>query len=200
MASIISAGTTISTALNMSGDTSGNLQLQTQAGANTITVPNATGTMMVSGNMPAFSAWLSTNQSVSSTVGTTLACNTEEYDTGNCYNNTGSTVTLNGLSVPAYSFCPNVAGYYTVNAGYQLGGVSSFSRALITCSKNGSGYKRLIDMGATSYVLAGTTVIYLNGTGDYVNFYGYISATGSLTFNGGSLDLTWINGAMIRSA
>ena len=149
---------------------------------------------------PAFSAWLSTNQSVSSTVGTTLACNTEEYDTGNCYNNTGSTVTLNGLSVPAYSFCPNVAGYYTINAGYQLGGVSSFSRALLSCSKNGSNYKRLIDMGATSYVLAGTTVIYLNGTGDYVNFYGYISATGSLTFNGGSLDLTWINGAMIRSA
>ena len=74
-------------------------------------------------NGPAFGAWLSANQSVTSTVGTTLACNTEEYDTGGCYNNTGSTVTLNGLSVPAYSFCPNVAGYYTVNAGYQLGGV-----------------------------------------------------------------------------
>jgi hypothetical protein len=106
---------------------------------------------------------------------------------------------LNGLSVPAYSFCPNVAGYYTINAGYQLGGVSSFSRALINCSKNGSSYKRLIDMGAVSYVLAGTTVIYLNGTGDYVNVYGYISASGSLTFNGGS-DATWINGAMVRSA
>lgn len=46
MASIISAGTSSGTALNMSGDTSGNLAFQTQAGANTITVPNVTGTLI----------------------------------------------------------------------------------------------------------------------------------------------------------
>lgn len=46
MASIISAGTTSGTALNISGDTSGNLAFQTQAGANTITVPNVTGTLL----------------------------------------------------------------------------------------------------------------------------------------------------------
>jgi len=49
MASIISAGTTSSTALNLSGDTSGNLSFQTSAGANTITVPNGTGTIAVQG-------------------------------------------------------------------------------------------------------------------------------------------------------
>lgn len=46
MASTISAGTTSGTALNFTGDTSGNLQFQTQAGANTITVPNVTGTLL----------------------------------------------------------------------------------------------------------------------------------------------------------
>jgi hypothetical protein len=46
MASIISAGTTSGTALNLSGDTSGNLAFTTQAGANTITVPNVTGTLL----------------------------------------------------------------------------------------------------------------------------------------------------------
>jgi hypothetical protein len=46
MASIISAGTTSGTALNISGDTSGNLAFQTQAGTNTITVPNVTGTLL----------------------------------------------------------------------------------------------------------------------------------------------------------
>lgn len=51
MASIISAGTTSGTALNLSGDTTGNLQLQTQAGANTITVPNATGTMFTTADV-----------------------------------------------------------------------------------------------------------------------------------------------------
>lgn len=47
MASIISAGTTTGTALNVTPDTSGNLAFQTQNGANTVTVPNATGTVMV---------------------------------------------------------------------------------------------------------------------------------------------------------
>lgn len=46
MASIISAGTSAGTAIAISGDTTGNLAFQTQAGANTITVPNATGTML----------------------------------------------------------------------------------------------------------------------------------------------------------
>lgn len=46
MASIISVGTTSGTALNFSGDTSGNLQLTTQAGANVISVPNVTGTLV----------------------------------------------------------------------------------------------------------------------------------------------------------
>jgi hypothetical protein len=45
MASTISAGTSSGTALNFTGDTSGNLAFQTGAGANTITVPNATGTI-----------------------------------------------------------------------------------------------------------------------------------------------------------
>lgn len=50
MASIISAGTSSGTAINISGDTSGNLAFTTQAGANTITVPNATGTMLTTGS------------------------------------------------------------------------------------------------------------------------------------------------------
>jgi hypothetical protein len=47
MASIISAGTTSGTAINISGDTTGNLAFTTQAGANTITVPNVTGTVVL---------------------------------------------------------------------------------------------------------------------------------------------------------
>jgi len=53
MASIISAGTSLGTALNFSGDTSGNLQLTTQAGANVITVPNVTGTLVSTGSTAA---------------------------------------------------------------------------------------------------------------------------------------------------
>jgi hypothetical protein len=49
MSTIISAGTTTGTALNVTPDTSGNLAFQTQAGANTITVPNTTGTLALTG-------------------------------------------------------------------------------------------------------------------------------------------------------
>jgi hypothetical protein len=164
----------------------------------TITIPDATGTMMVSGNMPAFSAYLSSNQSVSNTTGTTLAANTEEWDTGGCYNNTGSTVTLNGLSVPAYCFCPNVAGYYQFNASIQPG-YSSLSRFGIFFSKNGTSSKRTNDLNSSVNNLGGSCVFYLNGTGDYVYIYGYINASGTLTFNGGS-DTSYFQGYMVRSA
>ena len=153
----------------------------------------------VAGTGPAFSAWLRANQSISNTTGVTIAADTEEYDTGGCYNNTGSTVTLNSLSVPAYSFCPNVAGYYQISGGIQYG-YSTCSRALIELKKNGATYKRLTDLNTNPNSLTGSSTVYLNGTGDYVSVSGYVSATGTLTFNGGTVDLTWINGSMVRSA
>jgi hypothetical protein len=50
MASTISAGTTSGTAIAIAGDTTGNLAFTTQAGANTITVPNSTGTIVTTGS------------------------------------------------------------------------------------------------------------------------------------------------------
>ena len=57
MASIITATTT--SGLTQSADNSGVLQLASGTG-NLVTVPSVTGTAMVSGNMPAFSAYRST--------------------------------------------------------------------------------------------------------------------------------------------
>jgi hypothetical protein len=58
MASIISAGTTSGTALNMSGDTTGNLAFQTQAGTYTQTLPNATGTILTTATTGQCKAWV----------------------------------------------------------------------------------------------------------------------------------------------
>jgi hypothetical protein len=178
MASIISAGTSAGTAIAISGDTSGNLSFQTQAGANTITVPNATGTVMVSGNMPAFSANIST-QSVSSDTATLMAYANEYFDTNSCYNNTGSTVG----GIPAYSFLPNVAGYYQVTmssywASYNGGGFVN-----IALYKNGSGYTEYSRINATSGTMNGSGLVYLNGTTDYIGAYWY-SASGTCTLVG----------------
>ena len=68
MASTISAGTTAGTAVAITGDTSGNLALLTQNGANTITVPNGTGTMAVQG----VSSNIVSGTAVASTSGTSI--------------------------------------------------------------------------------------------------------------------------------
>jgi hypothetical protein len=68
MASTISAGTSAGNAIAITGDTSGNLSLLTQNGANTITVPNGTGAMVVNGvNSP-----LVLGTAVASTSGTSI--------------------------------------------------------------------------------------------------------------------------------
>jgi len=187
--------------LVLTGDTSGQVTIAAPAvaGTNTATLPAATGTVMVSGNMPAFGAYSNTNQTVSNNTGTVLSANTEEFDTAGCYNNTGSTVTLNGLSVPAYSFCPNIAGYYQINMSIQFG-FSSLSRGLIQFLKNGSTFKRITDLNSSINSICGGTLVYLNGTGDYVQAQGYLSGTGTLTFNGGTADISWFNGCLVRAA
>jgi hypothetical protein len=206
MASTINGTSTGNGGLISTGDDSGILNIQTNE-TTAISIDASQNLSFTKGftvgstAFPAFSAYSNTNQTVANVTGVVIAANTEEYDTGGCYNNTGSTVTLNGLSVPAYSFCPNVAGYYQISGGIQYG-YSVCTRALIQLAKNGVGYKRLNDLNTNPNSLTGTSTVYLNGTGDYVTIVGYMSATGTLTFNGGSGDtsLTWINGSMVRSA
>ena len=97
--------------------------ITTPSGSGTITIPSGVTLSGVS-NTPAFKARLSSNQTINNTTDTTIAFNTEKFDTDGCYNNTGSTVTLNGISTPAYSFAPNVAGKYFVYAGARFDSTS----------------------------------------------------------------------------
>jgi hypothetical protein len=193
MASTISAGTTSGTALNMAADTSGNLAFTTQAGANTITVPNATGTMMVSGNMPAFSAYNNANQTVSTGVSTKLQLNTELFDTANAFDSTTN-----------YRFTPQVAGYYQFNG--QIYGVASISMAALytLLFKNGSLYQygslQNITVGASGQSQTINTLVFLNGTTDYVEFYGTIIGSGTCTFLNSGSTLNWFNGVLVRAA
>ena len=89
--------------------------LEIGTSGDTITVP--TGVTVAGGvaNTPSFQASLTgSHQSVATSTETVITMNTESYDEGGCYNNTSGTVTLNGISDPAYSFAPNVAGEYLI--------------------------------------------------------------------------------------
>ena len=116
-----------------------------------------------------------------------VSINTKDFDTGGCFNNTSGTVTLNGLSVPAYSFCPNVAGYYQVNATLRWS-ANGATQAICWIFKNNIDFDRGNDLATvTSGVGSGgylySNLIYFNGTGDYINLNGYITAASGINFD-----------------
>ena len=170
----------------LSGDTSGAITLSAPAvaGTNTITLPAATGTVMVSGNMPAFSAYQSSTQTLSGGVATKIQCQTEEFDTASAYDNTTN-----------YRFTPQVAGYYQFNAAWTAG--TAGTNMTVAIYKNGSEAKRGQNVQASAAIMTVSCLIYMNGSTDYAEFYattqlGQAGATGS--------NLTYFQGILVRSA
>lgn len=152
----------------MSGSTSGTTTIipSAVAGTTTVTMPAATGTMMVSGNMPAFSAYKNALQNLTTNTPTLVSFQTKEFDTASAYNNTGSTVG----TAPQYSFNPQVAGYYQVNAAINAN--TTWTRASISIWKNGAAWKYPSDVIATTVnTVEANALVYLNGTTDYIQIY-----------------------------
>ena len=182
--------------LVLNGATSGATTLTpTDAVTTTVTFPSLGGTAMVSGNMPAFSAYLSSNQSVSNATYTKVQINTKIFDTNSYYDNSTN-----------YRFTPLIAGYYQVNACVAIDSTTTnpnFGRTAIY--KNGTNY-------ATSTMSASasatntlsplvSTVIYLNGSTDYLEVYGYNNgATGPLFYTNGSILYTHFSASLVRAA
>ena len=122
----------------------------------------------VATNAPAFSAVISADQSVSSSTATKVQLDTEFFDTNSNYDNTTN-----------YRFTPTVAGYYQVNVTLRTEG-TNVSNRVVYIYKNGSnirvaGVSRYTSN--TSEQVNGSDLIYMNGTTDYIEMYGYISGT-----------------------
>jgi len=186
MASIITATTT--SGLTQSADNSGVLQLASGTG-NLVTVPSVTGTAMVSGNMPAFSASMSAGQTVSNNTATKLVFNTETYDTNNCYDPTTN-----------YRFTPNVAGYYQINAGV-LCPSSTIGVGTIYIYRNGSRALTSQTQNATAQAIVTISgLMYCNGTTDYIEGWCFQNTGGSATMGSSDGTLSYFQASMIRGA
>ena len=179
----------------ISGDTSGAITLSAPAvsGTNTATLPAATGTVMVSGNQPAFSAVKLTNQTISNATFTKIAYTGETFDTANAFDSTTN-----------YRFTPQVAGYYQLNAIGQFEAVA-LTRMILTFYKNGSQYYIGADFNSPIAPRIGTScIVYLNGSTDYMEMYGYIAgASGNIIYGSTSvnqIDATAFQGCLIRTA
>jgi len=161
--------------------------------ATALTVPNTTGTVMVSGNMPAFSAYLGTSQTVTSSTATKLQLNTEVFDTASAFD-----------SATNYRFTPTVAGYYQLNG--QVYGTAATSMGAIYCQiyKNGSLYQygsvENITVGTSPQGVSVNSLVYLNGSTDYVELWGTIIGTGDCSFTATTGTTNWFSGTLIRTA
>jgi len=186
MASIITATTT--SGLTQSADNSGVLQLASGSG-NLVTVPSVTGTAMVSGNMPAFSAYANADQSVTSNTNTKITFQVEDFDTANCF--------------ASSTFTPNVAGYYQINGVLRGASTVALTGLYITLYKNGSAYSRGQDgTGAQAQAQAnGSWLVYMNGSTDYLDLYGAVVSAGTNSFSYNSAPITSrFSGVLVRTA
>jgi hypothetical protein len=164
----------------ITGDTSGAITLAapTVAGTNTITLPANTGTVITTASTfgatgPAFSAYKSSNQTLTNSTLTKITFDTEVFDTNNNF--------------ASSTFTPTVAGYYQiscmVNANDAVTGTVSATG--IYFYRNGARYYDGLFL-PTASKLTSSVVIYLNGSTDYVEIYAYITTTGTAAVYGGS--------------
>ena len=175
----------------LGGSTSGSVTLAVPAvaGSNTATLPAATGTVMVSGNQPAFSAYLSSNQTISNATITKVQCNTKTFDTASAYDNATN-----------YRFTPLVAGYYQVIASLRDSTGSATGSIRADIYKNGTDYAiSATPMTINSNTATASALIYLNGSTDYIEFYCYQNSGASINIQGNSY-WTYFSACLVRNA
>ena len=146
--------------------------------ADQVLVTNGSGTLSFESRMPAdgpaFSAYQGTASTITTATFVKIPADTEEFDTNSNYDSSTN-----------YRFTPTVAGYYQLSAAFHVSTDSALSRTILEFYKNGVSELRIHDLsvgrGSSSFRANGSTLLYMNGTTDYVEAYVYIDATGTIT-------------------
>jgi hypothetical protein len=86
-----------------------------------------------------------------------------------------------------------VAGYYQVSGGFAIITASTTNYAAIY--KNGASFKNL--NGITLDRVYGSCLVYLNGSTDYIELYGYSGATNAIATD---FVNTYFQAVMVRAA
>lgn len=179
----------MSIVLQSTGGGSVTIQEPNTASNVTATFPAATGNVMVTGAMPAFSAYPSSSIGFSSSTWSKVTFDTEEFDTNNNF--------------ASSRFTPTIAGYYQLNSIVGITG-TSVTQFICAIYKNGAEYKRGVQLtyasGVSNSACAVSAVVYFNGSTDYVEIYSFAIGTSPIVNGGASTVNTSFNGAMIRSA
>ena len=141
-------------------------------------------------NGPAFRAYVSVNQTITSGSQQKATFGAETFDT---------------LSNFATSrFTPTVEGYYQFNATVRIAGGTTTGECMIVLYKNGSEYARGnneagTEQGASFYSMQVSDIAYANGTTDYFEVYIQQTSGASKDTQSGSA-ISYFSGSMIRGA
>ena len=184
------AGTITASAANLAasgaGGVTGNLpvaNLNSGTSASSSTFWRGDGTWVAAGgdNTPAFQAKLSANQNPTDLTWTVVGCNTEIFDSDGCYDTT------------TYRFTPTTAGkyyiYWSLTADISVVGTLTTLNTAIGKNSTRQDYTYLAnsDSSWTNMTYAGSTVIDMDGSSDYIDLWGYIDvSSGASYFYGGS--------------
>ena len=166
MAALIqTAGATGSGSMTIQGPNTNSTQV--------VSVPDSSGTMMVSGNMPAFSVYGSALVTMSQNTFTKVTFDTEDFDTNNNF--------------ASSRFTPTVAGYYQIEAFIYFS-VTATGGGFASIFKNGSRYCDGTNFNSTNgndIIATIAAVVYMNGSTDYIEIFGYqgYSATAGVGSN-----------------
>jgi hypothetical protein len=157
-----------------------------------VVTPDNSGNVLLQYNgvsAPAFSAYKSSNQFITSNTWTKVTFDVEEFDTANCF--------------ASSTFTPNVAGYYQVNGAADLyPSTGTATRSSIRIYKNGgSVYKAGNEVqisNQTEMSCVVSVLFYMNGTTDYLELYAL--QTGTTPSVASTQGLTYFQACLLRGA
>lgn len=191
----IHTGNTTTTGFSVTSDTTGDLVIKTggSGGTTALSIDNsqiATFANQPVVPVPVFMAYRDTStQSVTSGTNTKVQLNALEYDTNSWFDATTN-----------YRYTPQIAGYYQFNALIYFSG-TGLTNGVARIYKNGNvtidGHFLSTTSASFIYAMA-CGVIYLNGTTDYVELFGYVSGTNPLIQK--DVNKTWLQGFLVRAA
>jgi hypothetical protein len=178
----------------IAGNTSGSVTLSAPdvAGTTTLTLPTTSGTVLTTANTfaagtgPAFRAYQDAGQTISNTTFTKVTLATEDYDTASCF--------------ASSRFTPTVAGYYLCTGNIRFSASTAGPVIVASIYKNGSAYQSF--EGSTNSSDSSTQVtslVYLNGSTDYVELYTYQNYGGNRSTVSGASQ-TSFQGFLARAA
>jgi len=134
---------------------------------------------------PTFRARMSSSQTLSASTETLMQFDTTDWDTTN-----------GDFDTTTYSYTPSIAGYYQVNAQILFNtGIADQKQTWVKLNKNGSSYciGSVTNTSGTNDQCTPvvSTLVYLNGTTDYIGIYGRHGDSASRTVSNASHLTNW---------